>query len=69
MAPRPVTWTFSATCPRGHHATQDGFTREQLRLCLAADVVIRLYCVECDGLWTATEPQRRAIGWALEHAA
>ena len=62
-------WSFSAVCPRGHHATQAGFTRENLRLCLATNILIQLHCDLCHQTWTATEDQRRAIRWALQNAA
>ena len=66
---RPATWPFNATCPSGHRVVQDAFSREELRLCLASGVMIRMYCVDCDAWWTATDQQRRAIGWALEQAS
>jgi len=64
-----MSWSFSMRCPQGHHVTQDRFSRDALRECLAAEQPIRFYCMHCEGSWAADEKQRRIIGWALDNAS
>ncbi len=63
-----MEWIFTARCPRGHFAPQQGFDAETLRQRIKADERIALYCPECGASWDAEPPQRQAMGWALNHA-
>jgi len=65
MPPVSDVWPFSATCPLGHIATQEGFHVITLKRLIERNEVIRLYCPQCARHWEASSGQRETLRWAV----
>ena len=58
-------WPFSAMCPNGHFARQEGWDKEKLWAALRRNEPIRLHCIRCDNHWDASDVQKTALEFAL----